>query len=108
MTLSNFRVNVFSRILFIGLLICLLVSVIYKTGWIITPVVIFLIISGAVTELILYVEKTNKEFSDFLLSIKSSDFLKYNEVDNRGKSFSKFKDAFNTIIEEFQDRKSVV
>ena len=61
-----------------------------------------MMICVSIVELIWYTEKANREFSDFLLSIKSSDFSKYYETDSRGKSFSNLKNAFNIIIDEFQ------
>jgi two-component system, NtrC family, nitrogen regulation sensor histidine kinase NtrY len=102
MTSGSFRLNVVIRVLLLTALISLLLYSIYVAGWIITPVIILLTVGVSVTELVFYVEKTNREFTDFLLSVKSADFSKYNTSDKRGKSFSEFKEALNIIIDEFQ------
>lgn len=102
MTLSNFRIHVLGRILLIVALITLLVICLYKTHWIVTPFVLVLITGLAIISLIRYVERTNREFADFLLSVKSSDFSRYQPTDKRGRSFSAFKEALNIITEEFQ------
>lgn len=102
MTLNNFRLNVAARILSLVLLTGLLLYCVYKATWVVTPFVLFLVICGMVVEFIQYVEKTNREFSDFLLAIKSADFTKYSATDKRGRSFSEFRQALNVIIDEFQ------
>ena len=102
MTLSNFRLNVVLRVLLLCILIGTLISVVYKTSWVVTPLVIGIIAWIVIVDLVLYVEKGNKEFTDFLLSIKNSDFSKYNAADKRGGSFVELKKAYNTIIDEFQ------
>lgn len=99
---NRFRIQVLSRIAVLLLLIGLLVTVFYKTEWVVTPVVLLLLTAIVTAELIYYVEKTNRDFSDFLLSIKGSDFSKYSETDSRGSSFSRFRAASNTIIDAFQ------
>jgi signal transduction histidine kinase len=102
MILNSFRGNVLLRIALLLVLICLLAAVLYGTSWIMTPVALALLVVISAAELIHYVEKTNRDFSDFLLSIKGSDFSKYSEADSRGSSFSRFRAASNTIIDAFQ------
>jgi nitrogen fixation/metabolism regulation signal transduction histidine kinase len=74
----------------------------FKTAWIIVPVIAFGCIAISIIELIAYIDRTNLDFTDFLLAIKNSDFSKRNIQDKRGKTFSGLKNAQNIILEEFQ------
>ncbi|RYD57591.1 MAG: ATP-binding protein [Sphingobacteriales bacterium] len=103
MILSSFRIQVLLRIALLLVLIGMLAAVLFRTGWVMTPVILGVALVICVAELIHYVEKTNRDFSDFLLSIKGSDFSKFSEEDSRGSSFSRFRAASNTIIDAFHD-----
>lgn len=98
----NFRIFIVIRILTIVSFITALLLALLKTDWLVVPLIISLLTIGLVIELIFFVEKTNREFANFLLAIKHSDFSKYNEVDKRGRSFKFLKSAQNTIINKFQ------
>jgi len=102
MILNSFRFNVLARVLLICILIGILSFAVLQKQWIATSLVLSFIICFVVVSLLRYVERTNSEFSDFLQSIRSADFARYNEDDKRGTSFSALKQAFNTIVEEFQ------
>jgi two-component system, NtrC family, nitrogen regulation sensor histidine kinase NtrY len=102
MALNNFRFNVVLRIGGITLVICLVAAILYKTTWAITPVVLSFIGCLLIAELVRYVERSNRQFSDFLLSIKSAEFSSFDDQEKRGHSFTALKKAFNTITTEFQ------
>lgn len=99
---GSFRLNVVLRIILLVLLITALAAMLFYTSWIATPAVAGLLVIICAAELIHYVEKTNRDFSDFLLSVKGSDFSKYHEADRRGESFSRFRAAANIIMDAFQ------
>lgn len=101
MTSNNFRFATILRVLVLTGLITIFLLVVLRTSWIVTAVILFFIICIAIYELLRYIEDSNRNFSDFLLSIRSEDFTKQITNDKRGKSFEQLKDAFNTIIEEF-------
>jgi Signal transduction histidine kinase involved in nitrogen fixation and metabolism regulation len=102
MTSGNFRLGTVVRVAVAMLLIAFFLLTLLKTNWVVTSVILFLAICLAVYELIRYTEETNYSISSFLLSIRSGDFSKYETADNRGRSFAQLKEAYNTIIDEFQ------
>ncbi len=102
MALNNFRTHILLRILVLLLLVAGMLYGFFIAHWVVTPVLLLGIIAVAIAELIFYAEKTNREFTSFLQSIKSADFSKYNAIDERGQSFSQFKMALNVIVEQFQ------
>jgi signal transduction histidine kinase len=102
MGLNNFRINVVFRILLLAAAIGGFLFCFHRAGLVVTPVILFVVIIASITELVFYVERTNREFTNFLLSVKSSDFSKYGKEDTRGKSFAGFRKALNLITEEFQ------
>jgi len=88
--------------LLIVLLVGSLLYFVLNTSLVVTSFILACITGFSVIELIRYVEKANREFSDFLQAIRSEDFTRYDEDDKRGRSFSHLKQAFNAIIDEFQ------
>lgn len=103
MTSGSFRAGTVVRVLAIASLIVLFILVLLKTNWVITGIVLFIAIASVTYDLIRYVEAGNRNFSNFLLSIRSSDFTKYNIEDKRGRAFTELNYAFNAIIEEFRN-----
>jgi len=102
MASGKFRIQVTLRVLLLAAFIVAWVYVAMNTNWLFTAIVLGAIVAGIVIELIAYVERTNKEFTLFLLSIKNSDFSAFNTRDKRGQSFAELRNAFNTIATEFQ------
>jgi two-component system nitrogen regulation sensor histidine kinase NtrY len=99
---GKFRIQIIARVLLLMLFITALVYVVITTRWVFTAIVLGAATFAAVVELISYVERANKEFTLFLLSIKNSDFSAFNTRDKRGRSFADLRGAFNTIATEFQ------
>jgi two-component system nitrogen regulation sensor histidine kinase NtrY len=99
---GKFRFQVIVRVLLLGLMITALVYVVANTNWVFTTIVFGAAVCASVADLILYVERTNREFTLFLLSIKNSDFSAFQSRDKRGHSFTALKEAFNMIATEFQ------
>lgn len=73
-----------------------------QTNWVVTCVLLFFAICLSAYELVYYIERGNRVFADFLLSIQNSDFTRYNTIDKQGRSFGELKQAFNTIIDAFR------
>lgn len=102
MILKNFRFNVIIRVLLISVLVWVLVIVITNTLWFFTPLVIGILLLLLTLNLIYYVEKTNKDLTQFLLSIKQGGFTNVFQGNKKGVSFSGLSGAFNDVIREFQ------
>lgn len=102
MLLKNFRFNVTVRVLIILVLAIALAIVLQRTQWFFTPLVISILMILAVLNLIYYVEKTNKDLTQFLLSIKQGGFTNVFKGKQRGVSYAGLSSAFNDVINEFQ------
>ena len=103
MIIKNFRLNVVLRVLLLTAAIFGFRYVWSQDNWPMTKLFFILLLVGLVIELIYYVEKTNRDLKSFLLAVKHQDFTHTFTVEPRGKSFASLKEAFNQIIESYQD-----
>lgn len=102
MILKEFRLNIVLRVAVITGLAILLSYVLANKEWFFTPLVIFLLLLISIWSLIYYIEKTNKDLTHFILSIKQSGFTTSFPPGKKGKTFRKLSEAFNDVIEEFR------
>lgn len=102
MVYKTFRFQIVIRIIFIILSLVFLIYCITQTNWRITTWIICFIFLMQVFGLIKYVDKVNRDLSRFLLAIKHRDFSQTFIAEGKGKSFNELRDAFNSIIKEFQ------
>ena len=73
-----------------------------NTSWQITPVVCGLLVIFSAIDLVLYVEKTNREFTSFLEFIYHHDFSVNISNKGKGKVFADLGDAYKLITKEYQ------
>ena len=103
MIYKNFKVNVVLRVLliciFIGLLMYFLI--IDKKYLRSVYLAVFLILS--VLELLWYIDKSNRDFSSFLLALLQNDFSTTFSGKSKGKSFARLYSAYNQITQKFKD-----
>jgi nitrogen fixation/metabolism regulation signal transduction histidine kinase len=102
MASNNFRAIISLRIAILVLLSGAFVYSLIIAHWIITSAILLILVVAVAYTLVSFVEKTNREFTAFLLAIKSADFSKHSTADKRGPSFIDLKKAMNIILEEFQ------
>jgi len=102
MIFKNFRLNVLVRVIFLFGLSLTLAGVLTQTGWFFTPLVIGILILLITINLITYIEKTNKDLTNFLLSIKQGGFTSIFTSGQRGSMYGELSEAFNEVIAEFQ------
>ncbi|MEZ4946939.1 MAG: ATP-binding protein [Cyclobacteriaceae bacterium] len=102
MILKEFRYNIVLRVVIITGLALLLSYVITNKEWFFTPLVLVLLLLISIWSLIYYIEKTNKDLTYFILSIKQSGFTTSFPPGKKGKTFRKLSQAFNDVIEEFR------
>jgi len=79
-----------------------LAYVLTNKDWVFTPLVLVMLLAISIWSLLYYIEKTNKDLTYFILSIKQSGFTTSFPSGNKGKTFSKLSEAFNDVIEEFR------
>ncbi|MEQ8424847.1 MAG: ATP-binding protein, partial [Cyclobacteriaceae bacterium] len=102
MILKEFRWNIVLRVTLITALALLLAFVVTSRDWFFTPLVIVILLVITIRSLVYYIEKTNKDLTYFILSIKQSGFTTSFPPGKRGKTFRKLSEAFNDVIEEFR------
>ena len=99
---NKFRFFCTLQVLLIVSTIFMLVFLIQHTSYIVTTFIIFAVIFGQVVSLIRYIEQTNTRVTQFLESIRYSDFTSNFPVTQKGKSFDELNNAFNEVITEFR------
>ncbi len=102
MTYKNFRLNIIIRVFLIVITSYILVYVLYKGQYFMTPFLLFVLILFQVFSIINYIEKTNRIVTSFLESVRFSDFSRTFQAEGLGSSFDNLKKAFNKVIEDFQ------
>ena len=102
MILKTFRLNIVWRVAVITALALLLSYVLANKEWFFTPLVLVLLLIISIWSLIYYIEKTNKDLTYFILSIKQSGFTTSFPPGKKGDTFRKLSEVFNDVIEEFR------
>jgi two-component system nitrogen regulation sensor histidine kinase NtrY len=106
MVFKSFRLICVVRIIFLAASIVLLAYLISETSLLATSFILGAAIIAQVVSLVHYVEKTNRDLTRFLASIKYSDFSQTFTSGHRGSSFDELNVAFANVISEFQKARS--
>ncbi len=105
MGFKNFRINLIVRVLLLaGTIFLFFYS--FSTNYFITPIIIGVIIIFQISSIIRYLDKTNRELTSFLESIRFSEFTRSFQIEGMGTSFDELNKAFNEVIEDFQKVRS--
>lgn len=100
--IKNFRLSVLIRLLIISALITLLVYFLLVDVRYLRSVYIVFFLVVAIIEFIWYVDKTNRDFTSFLLSLLQEDFTTTFQEKGKGKSFKNLYGALNKITKKFE------
>lgn len=106
MGFKKFRFWIFIRIVLITVNLLLLVILINRQQHEITSLIVGLIAIVQVGGLIRYVERTNRKLTQFLESIRHSDFSTSFSDRGLGHSFEGLNRAFNEVIREFRKNRA--
>ncbi len=102
MVFRRFRIQVILRLLLLTLSFFLLFYLLDKTRYNVTAVILTGVILIQLIFLIRYVERTNRKLTQFLQSIKYSDFSSSFSDQGLGKSFEDLNRSFMEVIEKFK------
>jgi len=105
MTYKNFRLNIIVRILLLTASVFLFFYSL-STNFHVTPVLIGIIIVFLVFSMIRYIDRTNRDLTSFLESIRFSEFSRSFQIEGMGSSFDELNRAFNDVINDFQKVRS--
>ncbi|MDO9576492.1 MAG: ATP-binding protein [Candidatus Cloacimonadales bacterium] len=106
MIYKNFKIRTIVRILLITLTILAVFVSIYQFGFNVTPLLLGGLVIFQIVDLIRYIQKTNQYLTNFLESIRYSDFSRSFKIEGLGTAYDELKEAFNDVIEDFQKIRS--
>ncbi len=102
MGFKNYRINIIIRVILLVLTIFLLFYYFRKHDYYIAPVILAVLIIVQVTSLIRFIDKTNRELTSFLQSIRFSEFTRSFQIEGMGGTFNELNKAFNEVMLDFQ------
>lgn len=100
--LKNFRLNIIVRVFLIVAVVLALAWVVTNSSWFFTPLVLFIVLLLLIGNLIYYVERTNRNLSQFLLSIKQGGFTNLFKDRTHGGTHAELNEVFNEVLLQFQ------
>jgi len=101
MVYRNFVLNIVIRIAVILTVICTFAYFFFVNVDYIKAVFAAIALVIIVAELIWYVNKSNRDFRDFIYLLKNNDFSTRFNVEGKGKSFEKLYDELNDLSEKY-------
>jgi two-component system, NtrC family, nitrogen regulation sensor histidine kinase NtrY len=105
MVYKKFRLQVIIRV-FALIATIFLLFIAYQTDYHFALIIVSLFLVFEVFSLFRYVDKTNRDLSNFLESIRHAEFSNSFKTENIGSSFDELSDAFNQVIKDFQKIRS--
>jgi len=106
MIFNNFKIRIIIRIFLLTATILALFLSIFQFEYYITPILLGILIIFQIIDLIRYVQKTNLYLTNFLDSIRYSDFSRSFRIEGLGTAYDELKESFNKVIEDFQKIRS--
>ncbi len=101
MIFKNFRFNLIVRVILLIASIFLFYYS-FSTDYFFTPIIVGAAIIFQVSSLVRYIDKTNRELTSFLESIRFNEFTRTFKIEGLGSSFDELNTAFNEVINDFQ------
>jgi len=102
MGFKNYRLNIIFRVILLAASIGLVAFFISQSSYFIGPVIVAVLVIFEVTSLIRYLDKTNRELTSFLESIRFSEFTRSFQIESMGGTFNELNRAFNEVMQDFQ------
>lgn len=99
---KNFRISLTFRVLMLVANIFLIMWLLHSTSFYFTTLLIVAIAIYQVFSLINYVETTNTLLTNFLESLRYSDFSRTFEIRGLGHSFDRMTEAFSSVMNDFR------
>lgn len=106
MIFKNFRINIAIRVVLLTATIFGFAYVYQAQELYITTILLGALILFQLFSLIYFAEKTNRDLTSFLESIRHADFTRSYQGEKMGGSFDELQRAFNEVIQDFQQIRS--
>ncbi len=104
--IKTFKSKIILRVIFLTATIILLSYLIFEMNFIFVNLMMSILVIGQVVSLIYFAEKTNRDLSRFLLSIKYDDTSQAFTSEGLGTSFNELKKAFGEVMRKLQETRS--
>jgi nitrogen fixation/metabolism regulation signal transduction histidine kinase len=101
--LQKFKSILITRVLLLTATLVLLAFLIFEMDFVFVPLALLLLAIYQVVALIRFAEKTNRDLSRFLLSIRYDDVSQTFTSKGLGSSFNELKDAFNGVMDKLRE-----
>ena len=105
MIFRSFQIRIIIRVLILGILVWVFIFSISRQHWYVASVTSFGLVLVSLVELVRFLNRTNRDLGNFLLSIKHNDLTNYYSGKIPEKSFRGLEQAFNEIIELYRQAK---
>jgi nitrogen fixation/metabolism regulation signal transduction histidine kinase len=106
MLIKSFKYRLVTRVLFLTLTLIVLAFLILKMDFIFVPLAIALLGIYQIYSLIYFINKTNRDLSRFLLSIRYDDTSQAFTSEGLGTSFNDLKEAFSLVMRKLRESRS--
>lgn len=106
MLIKTFKCKIIFRIIFLTATILLFAFLVFRMNFIFVTATIALLALIQVFSLIYFAEKTNRDLSRFILSIKYDDTSQAFTSEGLGTSFTELKRAFSEVMRKLQETRS--
>jgi nitrogen fixation/metabolism regulation signal transduction histidine kinase len=101
MVFRNYRVNIIIRVILLAASIFIFFYTL-QIHYFIAPIITGVLILFQIGSLIRFLDKTNRELTSFLESIRFSEFTRSFNIEGMGGSFDELNKAFNEVMDDFQ------
>src|SRR4030042_2373630 len=101
MVFKNYRINIIIRVILLTASIFLFFYTL-QINYFIAPVITGVLILFQIFSLIRFLDKTNRELTSFLESVRFSEFTRSFNMEGMGGTFYELNKAFNEVIEDFK------
>ncbi|MBN2273589.1 MAG: hypothetical protein JXK95_04585 [Bacteroidales bacterium] len=101
MVFKNYRINIIIRVILLTACTFLFFFTL-EIKYFIAPVITGVLIVFQIASLIRFIDKTNRELTSFLESIRFSEFTRSFNMEGMGGTFDELNKAFNEVMEDFQ------
>jgi nitrogen fixation/metabolism regulation signal transduction histidine kinase len=101
MGFKNYRLNIIFRVILLAVSMGLVAYFVTEKK-LIVPVIMTVVVIFEITSIIRYLDKTNRELTSFLESIRFSEFTRSFQIESMGGTFNELNRAFNEVMHDFQ------
>ncbi len=100
--LYNFRINIIVRITII-LVVVAAIAISFTQGYTMASLFLGALLAFSVSNLIYYVNQTNRDLANFIESVQYNDFTTTASALHKGESFGELYKSFNMVNRKFQE-----